>query len=289
MPNNQEEMTPEMIEEINKTAVAGVVADDTPGENGENQRKKQGRNKPLTETPKVIKVPAETGEILEAIMFAAGHAVPYSVLARVLELPVQKVKQLVYSYSLTYNDSPIPRGVMMLTFDDACQLCTKQQYLPFIREALGIRRGGNLSNSSIETLAIIAYNQPVTRSYVDTVRGVDSSYAIGALLERGLIESKGRVDAPGRPMLYGTTPDFLRSFGLSSLTELPGVTSEEAIEMLAEINRQMELEINPDKNQIAIDESAIPGDPDEFDGEDAPTPNKVAAAIGETLPPDGED
>ncbi len=288
MPNNQEEMTPAMIEELNKTETSDIIAKDAAPESDEKQKKKQSRNNPMVEIPKVIKVPAETGEILEAIMFAAGHAVPYSVLARVLELPVQKVKQLVYSYSLTYNASPIPRGVMMLTFDDSCQLCTKQEYLPFIREALGIRRGGNLSNSSIETLAIIAYNQPVTRSYVDTVRGVDSSYAIGSLLERNLIESKGRVDAPGRPMLYGTTPDFLRSFGLSSLTELPGVTSEEAVEMLAEINRQMESELNPDKNQIAIDDALLPHDPDEFDEEGTPTPDKVAAAIGETLPVEDE-
>ena len=119
------------------------------------------------------------------------------------------------------------------------------------------------------------------------MRGVDSSYAIGSLLERNLIESKGRVDAPGRPMLYGTTPDFLRCFGLSSLTELPGVTSEEAVEMLAKINRQMELEINPDKNQIAIDESAIPKESDDFD-EEAPVPDKTAVAIGETILPDEE-
>ncbi len=276
----QESLTQDMLDEINSTETAAVISEADGVDDSKKPKKMQSRHKPMTETPKVIKVPEETAEIIEAIMFAAGHAVPYSVLARVLDLPVSKTKQLVYSYSLTYNESPVPRGVMMLTFDDACQLCTKQQHLPFIREALGIRRGGNLSNSSIETLAIIAYNQPVTRSYVDTVRGVDSSYAIGALLERSLIESKGRVDAPGRPMLYGTTPDFLRCFGLSSLTELPGVTSEEAVEMLAKINREMEMELNPDKNQIAIDESAIPRDPDDFD-EDAPVPDKTAVAIGE--------
>ncbi len=97
-----------------------------------------------------------------------------------------------------------------------------------IREALGIRRGGNLSNSSIETLSIIAYNQPVTRVYIDSVRGVDSSYAVSSLLERGLIECVGRLDQPGRPMLYGTTADFLRCFGLSSLAELPEVEGVEA-------------------------------------------------------------
>ena len=112
----------------------------------------------------------------------------------------------------------------MLAMDECAQLCTKQEYAPMIKEALDIRRGGNLSNSSIETLAIIAYNQPVTRTYVDTVRGVDSTYAVNNLLDKGLIEPKGRVDAPGRPVLYGTTPDFLRVFGINSIAELPDVS-----------------------------------------------------------------
>ena len=236
--------------------------------------------KPLSVTPEIVDFPDELGEAIEAIMFAAGHAVPYAVMARVLELPLEKTKQIIYSYSVKYNEALTPRGVLMLTFDDCCQLCTKQQYLPYIREALGIRRGGNLSNSSIETLAIIAYNQPVTRSYVDTVRGVDSSYAIGTLLERGLIEAKGRLDAPGRPMLYGTTPDFLRCFGLESIADLPGVTSEEAAEMLAKLNRDLAGEM-PDKNQISIDADLAPE-------EGEPTPDATAVAIGETAYPDEE-
>ena len=104
---------------------------------------------------------------------------------------------------------------------DTCQLTTKETYAPYIREALGIRRGGNLSASSMEVLAIVAYNQPVTRSFVDLVRGVDSSYAVTSLLDKGLIEAAGRLDAPGRPMLYVTTDKFLRVFGLNSLDELP--------------------------------------------------------------------
>ena len=101
------------------------------------------------------------------------------------------------------------------------QLTTKEKYAPYIREALGIRRGGNLSASSMEVLAVVAYNQPVTRSFVDLVRGVDSSYAVNSLLDKGLIEAAGRLDAPGRPMLYATTEKFLRVFGLRSLSELP--------------------------------------------------------------------
>ena len=106
-------------------------------------------------------------------------------------------------------------------YPDGCQLSTKEEFLPYIREALGIKRGGNLSNSTMEALAIVAYNQPVTRSDVDNIRGVDSSYAMTSLIDKGLIEVCGRLEAPGRPMLYATSNKFLRVFGLSSLEELP--------------------------------------------------------------------
>ena len=280
-------MTEQMINEMNSDTPESVAEETVPAvieeaaapaeEEGTKKEKKSSKKKDKNE------VPPEIGEAIEAILFAAGHAVPYAVLARVLALPLSKTKQIVYAYAIRYNDTEIPRGVTMLTFDDSCQLCTKQQYLPFIRDALGIRHNGNLSNASVETLAIIAYNQPVTRSYVDTVRGVDSSYAIGSLLERGLIESKGRLDAPGRPMLYGTTPDFLRCFGLASIAELPGVSSEEAAEMLAKINRQMEMEMQIDENQVTIDPEAVITQ-DEGD----PTPDPTATAIGETFEPDEE-
>lgn len=194
--------------------------------------------------------------VVEAILFAAGHPITYEQLGKVLQCSQSYIRERVQKYALEYNRGDTSRGVMLLAFDECCQLCTKEEYLPYIREALGIRRSGNLSNSSIETLAIIAYNQPVTRSYVDTVRGVDSSYAVSSLLERGLIEAKGRLDAPGRPMLYGTSSDFLRCFGLHSLNELPGVTAEEAKEMLARMQQQqIGLEL-PDENQITLDEEA---------------------------------
>lgn len=169
-------------------------------------------------------------EALEAVLFAAGHPISYATLARTFNMTPSEVKEKVQDYSLKYNNSDLPRGVMMLTFGDSCQLCTKQYYLSEIRDALGIRKSGTLSTSSMEALAIIAYNQPVTRVFVDTLRRVDSSYAMNNLLDRGLIESKGRMDAPGRPMLYGTTSDFLRCFGLKDLASLPK-TSDELMEV----------------------------------------------------------
>ena len=165
-------------------------------------------------------------EALEAILFAAGHPISYSTLARVFNTTPAKVKDLVFEYSLKYNSTDLPRGVILLTYSDSCQLCTKQDFLPEIRDALGIRKSGTLSTSSMEVLAIIAYNQPVTRAFVDTLRRVDSSYAMNNLLDRGLIECKGRLDVPGRPMLYGTTSDFLRCFGLKDLASLPQTSDE---------------------------------------------------------------
>lgn len=158
---------------------------------------------------------------IEAILFAAGYPVRYDKLAEVLGLGTSDTKHLVENMADGFNAETSPRGLRLLLFPDTCQLCTKEQYLPYIREALGIRRGGNLSASSMEALAVIAYNQPVTRTYVDTVRGVDSSYAVNSLLDKELIEACGRLDAPGRPMLYATTEKFLRVFGLNSLAELP--------------------------------------------------------------------
>lgn len=191
-------------------------------------------------------------EAIEAILFAAGHAVTYAQLATVFELPLLEMKSRVLEYAMRYNHSELSRGVILLTYDDSCQLCTKPSYLSYIRAALGIRKNGNLSNSSIETLAIIAYNQPVTRSYVDQVRKVESSYAVNNLLDRGLIEAKGRLDAPGRPMLFGTTPDFLRCFGLTSLADLPDIhTEDDATKMLLEMGRQLMIE--GDESQVTID------------------------------------
>lgn len=167
----------------------------------------------------------ELRRAIEAILFAAGHPVTYAKLSDVLHVSPAFLRRTVEDYAADYNraDSPLPRGIMLLTFADSCQLCTMEQYGTQIREALGIRRGGNLSAASIEVLAIVAYNEPVTRAYIDTVRGVDSSYGVSSLCEKHLIEPCGRLDVPGRPLLYRTTPDFLRVFGMQSLDDLPTI------------------------------------------------------------------
>ena len=158
---------------------------------------------------------------IEAILYAAGYPVKYEKISEVLGLDLRNTKKIIEHMSEEWNSEKSKRGLNLLCFEETCQFCTKEQYAPYIREALGIRRGGNLSASSMEVLAVIAYNQPVTRSFVDQVRGVDSSYAFNSLIDKALIEACGRLDAPGRPMLYVTTEKFLRVFGINSLSELP--------------------------------------------------------------------
>ena len=193
--------------------------------------------------------------ISESILFAAGHPIDYKQLGAIFGLDEEELKKILIRYADVYNNDAdgMPRGVMLALYDTSCQLCTKPEYISYIRQALGIKKNGNLSPSSIEVLSIVAYNQPVTRAYIDAVRGVDSSYAVSSLLDRGLIACRGRLDAPGRPMLYGTTEDFLRCFGLTSVSELPGITSSEAIELMARIGKKYMPVSEPDHTQLDID------------------------------------
>ena len=177
---------------------------------------------------------------IEAILYAAGYPVKYTKIAEVLGLDLRNTKKLIENMAKDFNSDKSKRGINLLIFDETCQFCTKEQYAPYIREALGIRRGGTLSASSMEVLAIVAYNQPITRTFVDQVRGVDSSYAMNSLIDKGLIEACGRLDVPGRPMLYVTTEKFLRVFGIQSLSELPATETmlppKEEVPIIAEEN-----------------------------------------------------
>ncbi len=206
----------------------------------------------------VLEEPDSYEEAIEAILFAAGHPVSYETLAKTFELRAPILRNMVKEYAEKYNKGGrVPRGVILLAMDKECQLCTKEKYLSYIRVALGIRRNGTLSAANMETLAIVAYHQPVTRAYIDAVRGVDSSYAVNSLVERGLIEAKGRLDAPGRPTLFGTSTDFLRCFGLSAVEELPDLNNEELQQVFRKVEEKMEAdaaEIDP--NQITIDDAA---------------------------------
>ena len=163
----------------------------------------------------------EIKRILEAVLFAAGHPLTFAKLAEVIGVSEKEISHFVSEYADEYESCGLPRGIQLLQLGNACQLVTKEVFAPYVKQTLGIKDGGNLSKASLETLAVIAYNQPVTRAYIDQVRGVESAYSIGVLMERDLIMEMGRLDVPGRPRLYGTTEVFLRVFGLSDLSELP--------------------------------------------------------------------
>lgn len=161
--------------------------------------------------------------VIEAVLFAAGYPVPYERLSELCEAEEALVREVVSDLSVKYKAGEF--GIQILLFDEACQMCTKETYESYVRDALGLKQGGKLSNSSLEVLAIVAYHQPVTRSQIEKIRGVDSSYAVSSLTMKKLIEEKGRLDVPGRPVLFGTTADFLRCFGLTSLDDLPDAST----------------------------------------------------------------
>lgn len=161
---------------------------------------------------------------IEAILFAIGEPVKTAKLAAVLDVTVGMVKEAVDFLRYEYDNQK--RGFMIIDIDDGYQMCTRKDYYMYIQEIVGEQRKQALSNAAMEVLAIIAYKQPVTRTQVENIRGVNSDGAINRLLERGLIDEVGRLDAPGRPILYGTTQVFLRSFGLSTLKDLPEVGSD---------------------------------------------------------------
>ena len=211
------------------------------------------KNTPVLEP---LQTEQEIEQAIEAILFAAGYPMRYDKLAEVLGLSVKDVKNITQKMAEHFEKEDTRHGILLLLYPTTCQLTTKEQYAPYIREALGIRRGGNLSASSMEVLAVVAYNQPVTRSFVDLVRGVDSSYAVGSLLDKGLIEAAGRLDAPGRPMLYVTTDKFLRVFGINSLDELP---ETEALSVAAAQSEQLSADLSP-KEEDAEQEPATPFD-----------------------------
>ena len=182
----------------------------------------------------------ELESALEGVLFAAGE--PVSVERLCLGLEVDRPTLDAVAQKLMDQYSYDRRGVRLLRLETSYQLCSAPEFAPYIRKTLESRKPARLSQPALEVLAIVAYYQPVTRAYVDQVRGVDSSYTMGLLLERELIEEAGRLSVPGRPMQFRTTKNFLRSFGLSSLEELPELpdSSKEGEQLTLELESAVE-------------------------------------------------
>ncbi len=162
---------------------------------------------------------------IEAILFSAGDPVEIKRLAETFELPESAVQTQMDI--LTDEYAELDRGITIIRLNDSYQMVSVKEYARWVRKAMDLRRNIPLSQAAMEVLAVIAYNQPVTKSFVEQVRGVDCSGVIGSLTTKGLIEEKGRLELPGRPLLYGTTDHFLRCFSISSLDELPPIPKDE--------------------------------------------------------------
>lgn len=156
---------------------------------------------------------------LEAMLFAAGDPVEPAKLAEVLDIDVENVIKMLGHLEATYDERE--GGLRLIRVDGKYQLCTREEYSEEIRGLLEIKKNTPLSQAAFEVLAIVAYNKTVTRSFIEQVRGVDCSGPVSNLIQKGLIEEKGRLDLPGRPLVYGTTDRFLRCFSLNSLDDLP--------------------------------------------------------------------
>jgi len=177
----------------------------------------------------------ELESALESILFAAGE--PVGVERLCLGLDVDRATMDAVAQRLMDQYSYERRGLRLIRLENSYQLCSAPEYASYVRKTLENRKPARLSQPALEVLAVIAYYQPVTRAYVDQIRGVDSSYTVGLLLERELIQECGRLAVPGRPILYQTTKNFLRSFGMASLEELPELpdSSKEGGQMTLEL------------------------------------------------------
>lgn len=162
---------------------------------------------------------------IEAILFASGASVEASRIAETLE--ISEKQAIEYAEALIEEYKAADRGITILRLDNSFQMISNKEYAPQIRTVMDLRRNTPLSQAALEVLAVVAYNQPVTKAFVEQVRGVDCSGVIGSLTSKDLIEEKGRLELPGRPLLYGTTENFLRCFNLQSLDDLPPLPEDE--------------------------------------------------------------
>lgn len=184
----------------------------------------------------------ELKNAVEAIIFACGTPVESERIAQALGIKKQHAVCICDNLVKEYSEAQ--RGIRVVKLNESYQMCTVEAYAEYIREVMDLRRNTPLSQAASEVLAVIAYNQPVTKAFIEQVRGVDCSGVVSSLVARQLIEEKGRLELPGRPLIYGTTEHFLRCFNISSLDELPPLPTEDDEE-------------NNDKNSLENTETPV--------------------------------
>lgn len=180
--------------------------------------------------------------VVEAILFAMGDSVEVSKLADVTELTVKEVKTILAQMQEEYGQEG--RGIYIMELEDSVQLCTKPDMYEYLIKIAKAPRKLTLTDSVLETLSIIAYKQPVTRLEIERIRGVSCDHALNKLLEYDLVTELGRLDAPGRPLLFGTTEQFLRCFGVKSIEDLPELSTVQVEEFKLQAEAEASLQLN---------------------------------------------
>ena len=180
--------------------------------------------------------------IIEAILFTMGDSVEASRIAKAIEQDTETTKKIIRNMMLRYEEED--RGIRILELEDSFQMCTKKEMYEYLIRIAKQPRQYHLTDVVLETLSIIAYKQPVTRLEIEKIRGVKSDHAVNKLIEYNLVTEIGRLDAPGRPILFGTTEEFLRRFGVQSVDELPGISQEKIEDFKAEVEDEMQLKLD---------------------------------------------
>ena len=193
---------------------------------------------------------SDLSSAIEAILFASGEAFSINRISLILGVQIKDVELAATFLQNEYEQNK--RGIRILRLDDKLQMCSSPEYAQIIGLAMEQRKPPMLSQSALETLAIVAYFQPVTRAYIDQVRGIDSSYTVSSLAEKGLIEICGKLDVPGRPSVFKTTDVFLRTMGISSLDELPELPDISSSEGMDKLKSEIERLRSEEYRQIAI-------------------------------------
>ena len=192
---------------------------------------------------------------VEAVLFAAGESVPLARLSLVLGADEAELSHTVDQLAERYETEK--RGMRILRLDDKVQMCSAPEHAGVISACVEQRKPPMLSQAALETLAVVAYFQPVTRAYIEQVRGVDSSYSVSVLTERGLIEECGRLEAPGRPTVFRTTDVFLRTMGVTKLSELPPLPEVSGGEGIEKLQSAIDKLTRPQQSeQLSIGENA---------------------------------
>ena len=180
--------------------------------------------------------------IIEAILFTMGESVEVSRIAKVIEHDVETTRKIIHNMMDRYEEED--RGIRIIELNESFQMCTKKEMYEYLIKIAKQPRRYNLSDVVLETLSIVAYKQPVTRQEIEKIRGVKSDHAVNKLIEYNLVQEVGRLDVPGRPILFGTTEEFLRRFSVQSVDELPGITPEKVEDFKAEVEEEVQLKLN---------------------------------------------